>query len=143
MKKNYALLLIIIPFLLLSGFTPKNDFIHSDLSFNYTFRNYSDKQIEKFVREVFANHADDLVLNSNSRRLSIFKDFLSRFNIEYHPEYNGKGFKKLSEIDLNNKYNQNLTKDVVLDIENFNPLKYNFDMLSKKKQFLDLMILII
>lgn len=96
---------------------------------------YSDRQIKEFVKEVFGSHSDDLVFNSKSSRLKLFKNFLSRFKIELHPEYKGKNFNTLSEVELNDKYNKNLKRDVKMDVSSFNPLKYNFQMFSKKRQF--------
>lgn len=95
---------------------------------------YSDEQIKTFIIEVFGNQSDELVFNSNSRRYEMIKDFLNnRFKIEYRPEYNGKGFKLLSSLGLNNKYNSALEMDSVIEISTFNPLKYNFEMNSKEK----------
>ncbi|NHM04329.1 hypothetical protein [Flavobacterium celericrescens] len=95
---------------------------------------YSDEQIKSFIIEVFGNQSDELVFNSSSRRYEMIKDFLNnRFKIEYRPEYNGKGFKLLSSLGLNNKYNNALVMDSVVEISTFNPLKYNFEMNSKEK----------
>jgi hypothetical protein len=97
---------------------------------------YSNRQVEQFIREVFLNHADDLVLkNEASRRLALIKDFLNnRFEIQYKPEYSGKKFNLLSTVSLSNKYNPNLKRDYsVVDKYSFNPLKYNFLMGSKNK----------
>jgi len=95
---------------------------------------YSDEQIKSFIIEVFGNQSDELVFNSSSRRYEMIKDFLNnRFKIEYRPEYNGKGFKLLSSLGLNNKYNNALVMDSVIEISTFNPLKYNFEMNSKEK----------
>ena len=95
---------------------------------------YTKTQVDLFIREVFADQADDLVFKSQSDRLGLLQDFLTRFHIEHHPEYAGKKFKKLSEVALFNKYNQALTRDDVLDPKVFNPLKYRFPTASKNKE---------
>lgn len=135
MKIKTTLALLILVSISLLSFSVKTQNNYSEeMKYDY-LRTYSNQQIEKFVREVFVEHADELVLNSKSSRLKLFKEFLSRFEIEYHPEYRGKGFKNLAEVDLNNKYNKNLKRDLVMDVETFNPLKYHFQMFSKKRQF--------
>lgn len=93
---------------------------------------YSKAQIESFVREVFKDKADELVLNSKSRRLEIITEFLSRFEVAERPELKGKKFQFLSEVSLSNKYNSDLKMDTYYNPNNFNPLKYNFNMSSKE-----------
>ena len=95
---------------------------------------YSKTQIERFVREVFANHADELVLQSPTSRLQLIQDFLSRVQITNQPGYTGKKFTLLSTIALQNKYNPNLSRDAFYDPVTFNPLKYNFPMASRSKE---------
>jgi hypothetical protein len=95
---------------------------------------YTQSQIEAFVREVFADQADVLVLKSNSNRLALIEGFLSRIEIRESHEYAGKKVKLLSEVTLQNKYNPNLVRDAVFNPAAFNPLKYCFPMVSKKKE---------
>lgn len=135
MKRTSTIFFMIFTLLVLSSFNSKNAFFDNNERDTYEIKKYSDKQIEGFVREVFLNEADKLVFNNSSRRLELFKNFLSRFDIQLHPEYKGKGFKNLSEIGLNDKFNKNLTRDEFMNVEKFNPLKYDFEMFSKKKQF--------
>lgn len=93
---------------------------------------YSKVQIESFVREVFMDKADELVLNSKSRRLEIITEFLNRFEVVERPELQGKKFQLLSEVPLSNKYNSDLKLDTYYNSKAFNPLKYNFNMSSKE-----------
>lgn len=93
---------------------------------------YSKVQIESFIREVFKDKADELVLNSKSRRLDVITEFLNRFEVIERPDFAGKNFKTLSEVSLNNKYNSDLKMDLNYNPNNFNPLKYNFNMSSKE-----------
>ena len=95
--------------------------------------NYTKSQIEAFVKEVFADQADALVLQ-NPNRLTLIEGFLSRVEVRNSPEYTGKKFQLLSEVGLQKKYNINLTRDVVCDPATFNPLKYRFPMSSNKRE---------
>ncbi len=95
-------------------------------------KKYSKTQIESFVREVFKDKADELVLNSKSRRLEIITNFLNRFEVAERPELADKKIQKLSEVQLSNKYNSNLKLDTYYNSSNFNPLKYNFNMSSNE-----------
>ena len=93
---------------------------------------YSKAQIESFVREVFKEKADELVLNSKSRILEIITGFLNRFEVMERPELEGKKLQLLSELSLSNKYNADLKFDTYYNPNNFNPLKYNFNMSSNE-----------
>ncbi len=95
---------------------------------------YSRAQIEAFVREVFANQADALVLKSDSSRLQLITGFLNRVEILYQPELKGKKFKLLSSVKLQDKYNPGLLRDAVYNPATFNPLKYHFPMASQTKE---------
>ena len=98
-------------------------------------KKYSKAKIETFVREVFKDKADELVFNSNSRRLEIITEFLNRFEIVERPEYEGKKFALLSTVAINNKYNSELKRDTYYNENTFNPLKYDFNMASKEFLF--------
>lgn len=99
-------------------------------------KKYSEEQVRKFVYEVFQEQSEKLVFNEKSSRFKMYVNFLDRFSIENHPEFKGKKFDNLSKITLNNKYNKNLKRDFFMDAKTFNPLKYNFEMFSKKKQII-------
>lgn len=95
---------------------------------------YTKSQIVTFVKEVYADQADALVLQNGSNRLSLIESFLSRVEIRNSPEYAGKQIRLLSGVPLQNKYNPSLTRDVVCNPATFNPLKYRLPMASKKKE---------
>lgn len=95
---------------------------------------YTKTQIEAFIREVFADHADELVLQSNTSRLQLIQDFLSRVEVLDKPEYAGKNYRLLSTVALLSKYNPGLKRDASYNPATFNPLKYNFPMASKAKE---------
>jgi len=93
---------------------------------------YTNQQIEFFVREVFQDHADVLVLKSDSGRLEMIINFLNRFEIVQRPDLRGKKINLLSTIKLESKYNSKLMRDTFVNPSTFNPLKYNFEMSSKE-----------
>jgi len=96
---------------------------------------FTSTEIKDFVIEVFQNEANELVFNSNSKRLQLITVFLNRqFSIAYHPQYSGKKFKQLSGLGINNKYNKNLSIDQSYNPRTFNPLKYKFPLSSKSKE---------
>ncbi len=109
---------------------------HASETLKTTFFNqkprYSNQQIEFFIREVFQDKADELVLKSNSGRLEMITNFLNRFEIVQRPDLKGKKIDLLSTIQLQSKYNQRLVRDTFVSPATFNPLKYNFEMFSKK-----------
>lgn len=89
------------------------------------------QSIDPRIQEVYADKTQELVLNRPSR-LNYLNDILqNRFKIEESINSSEDKFPKLSQVELLNKYNPNLTRDEVVDINTFNPLKYNFDFLSK------------
>jgi len=86
---------------------------------------YSDQFIKDCIIEVFQDQADDLVFDSNSIRYSFMSNFMKdQVVIEYHPEYNGKGFESTNDLGVFKKYNPSLDIDVSYDVHTFNPLKY-------------------
>lgn len=109
---------------------------HASETLKTTFFNqkprYTNQQIEFFIREVFQDKADELVLKSNSGRLEMITNFLNRFEIVQRPDLKGKKIDLLSTIQLQSKYNQRLVRDTFVSPSTFNPLKYNFEMFSKK-----------
>lgn len=121
--KKITLFCIALLMLVLSGFCPVQ-----------TQNFYSDRQIESFVREVFTDQADALVLKSESSRLALITSFLNRVEVLHRPDLAGKKFKLLSAIPLQNKYNPGLLRDLVYDPATFNPLKYQFPMASKNTE---------
>lgn len=95
-------------------------------------QHYTKAQVEIFIREVFLDQSDTLVFESPSNRLALITGFLDRFEIGSKPEFSSKKFKLLSTVALNNKYNPALIRDVAVNPQTFNPLKYKFPMSSDK-----------
>ena len=83
------------------------------------------------IIEVYGEHADKYVFD-NPNRLKEVKNILrNRVVIEKHPNKDLSSFKRLSEVPLVNDYNKNLQYDFGANVENFNPLKYNFNFFSR------------
>tara|TARA_R110002012_G_scaffold174370_1_gene339244 strand:+ start:1566 stop:2036 length:471 start_codon:yes stop_codon:yes gene_type:complete len=86
-----------------------------------------------FINEVYGSKANELVWNSKNPNL---KNGLIRLLRERIEIIDGSTLKKqkhtLSLFDkgLADKYNPNLRLDKVIDLKNFNPLKYNLDFFS-------------
>ena len=95
---------------------------------------YTREQITTFIREVFVDQADVLVLNSTSGRFELIENFLHRFIMINQPQYAEKKYPLLSSLPLLNKYNPNLSRDGIVNPNTFNPLKYHFPMVSMKKE---------
>ena len=88
-----------------------------------------------FIKEVFADKADELVFKSKSNRFELIQNFLqNRVEVRFAPELKGKKFKSLDEVALENKFNPNMKRDVVVTVATFNPLKYNVPMFPKEKE---------
>ena len=83
------------------------------------------------IIEVFADKTQELILD-NPDRLALYNDFLeNRVKVIESQKSGDDKFIKLSSVSLMNKYNATLTRDLVFDPNNFNPLKYALDILPK------------
>lgn len=109
--------------------------VTSSFSQNQIKNNFTDDEIRTFVTEVFQKNTNQLVYNVSPHRLNLITTFLNeKYVVEYRPEYVGKKFELISNLGLNNKYNQNLIIDTYYNPNTFNPLKYNFPMSSRSKK---------
>lgn len=129
---------VLVVFLLFFGFSSFNKINTSKnltdyFSFHQNKTTYSKEQIKAFVKEVFVDQADELVFNPKSKRLELITNFLERIHIEQGAKFTKKEIPLLSSLKLQNKYNPNLTRDLIFNPKTFNPLKYNFTMTSKTK----------
>jgi hypothetical protein len=132
MKNIIYLVLILLSFCCFSSFNVNENTSHNTLLQERAVK-YSKEQINIFIREVYQDHADELFFNSNSKRLQLVTDFLNRIEFVPNSKYIKKEIPLLSSLELINKYNPSLKRDVVFDPKTFNPLKYNFTMTSKSK----------
>ena len=97
-------------------------------------QSYTDLKTEQFIREVFADEADNILKDKQSKRYVMIAGFLQRVEISNLPEYHKKKIKLLSTVGIVTDYNPNLKMDLIFNPDAFNPLKYNFAMSSKKPQ---------
>jgi len=110
-------------------------FVTSSFSQNQVKNNFTNDEIKAFVIEVFQKNANQLVYNTSPQRLNLITTFLNeKYVVEYRPEYSGKKFELISDLGINDKYNQNLIIDTYYNPYTFNPLKYKFPMSSKSKK---------
>lgn len=97
-------------------------------------KEHSDEFIKNCIVEIFQEKADKLVFNSNSMRYALMSDFIKHnVVVEYHPEFQGKGFESTNSLPLQNKYNSAIQRDQSYQIGLFNPLRYAVSMSPNKK----------
>lgn len=91
------------------------------------------QQINPKIQEVFGSKTQE-ILNNNPEQIKLFTELLeNRLKIVELPLSSVEDkYIKLSTMPLLNKYNPSLTRDVVFDINTFNPLKYNLNFFSNK-----------
>lgn len=93
--------------------------------------NANAQQVNAKIQEVFGDKTQELVAN-DSERLKFYNDIIeNRVTIVESSLNDNEKYPKLSSVDLLNKYNASLTRDLVFDPQNFNPLKYGFIFSSK------------
>ena len=95
-----------------------------------SFAKMNAQEIDARIVEVFKD-AEPGYIESDPVRIMFLTDLLkNRIRIIESPVHVKENYTKLSEVPLFNKYNSALTRDVVFDPLNFNPLKYNFEFSS-------------
>lgn len=114
MKKCYLLLLIVC-FAMNSAYSQATSESVNNVSV-----------VDPRIQEVYADQLNTLVLNVPNRLRDLNDILTNRVKIETKLRYENEKEPKLSSVDLFNKYNQNLVRDVQIDVNNFNPLKYQF-----------------
>jgi len=100
------------------------------MSFCYILN--AQQQIDPRIRELYGDKANEM-LGNNPELLNFWNDLLTnRIEIaELSASEDAVKFIKLSQIDLLNKYNPSIKRDVVFNPETFNPLKYNLEFTAK------------
>lgn len=89
------------------------------------------QQVNAKIQEVYGDKTQELVIN-DPIRLDFLNDLLdNRIQIIESPLNDNEKEPKLSSIELLNKYNPALKRDVDFDPLSFNPLKYNFNFFPK------------
>ena len=85
------------------------------------------------IIEVYGEYANEYVFE-NPHRLRSLKHLL-RNRIVYKTMSDNedkKPYVNLSEVPLNNAFVEGLKRDVTFNAKNFNPLKYNFNLFTKR-----------
>lgn len=92
------------------------------------------QQINPKITEVYGEKTQE-VFQNDPERLSLLTDLLdNRIKLIESPIVGEDKYIKLSSVPLLNKYNPNLTRDAVFDINTFNPLKYNLNFFTTEIQ---------
>jgi hypothetical protein len=92
------------------------------------------QSIDPRIQEVYGEKTQE-VFQNDPERLSLLTDLLdNRIKLIESPVVGEDKYTKLSAVPLLNKYNPNLTRDVVFDINTFNPLKYNLNFFTTEIQ---------
>ncbi len=92
------------------------------------------QNIDSKIIEVYQNELN-IILERDPERITFINKLLNE-RIKYMEDKltSTDKYKKLSEVTLFNKYNENLTRDTVFDPQTFNPLKYKFNFYSQFTQ---------
>ena len=137
---NRKLLLAIISLMLLTVFTSHAQSQKPELLPLAIYNDNVDKPLSieerKMLEDVYADKLEDYVLSRPNRLKSVKNILRNRVEIIDMPFEKLAGFKNLSEIPLFNSYNSNLKRDVVVNKNNFNLLKYQFDFYSRRASFI-------
>lgn len=92
------------------------------------------QQVNAKIQEVLSDKTEEVLANDPAR-LAFYNDIIEkRTKVMEVPIHEKEVYVKLSTIPLLNKYNPNLSRDVVFDPLNFNPLKYSFSFSSTKTE---------
>lgn len=115
------LLLSFLPLLLLGS----NLFAQSTLDERNLF-SVTDAQVEKYINEVFADKAQELIYG-DLKQLERTKAKFRQIKIVEDAKLAETNLPDLAEVPLASTYNQKLKRDYPFDPANFNPLKYKLD----------------
>lgn len=104
------------------------------LFFTLLFFASNAQQINSKIQEVYGEKTQE-ILQNDPERIKVLTDLLNnRIKIVEVPVIGDDKYPKLSEAPLLNKYNSNLTRDIVFDPNNFNPLKYGLNFFSTRTE---------
>lgn len=88
------------------------------------------QQIDSRIREIFSDKTDDY-FSAHPTVLDAYNELLqNRITLLLSPVVGDDKYPKLSASPLLNKYNPNLTRDVVFDPLTFNVLKYSLNFFT-------------
>lgn len=92
------------------------------------------QQVNAKIQEVYGDKTQEIVQN-DPERIKVLNDLLdNRIKIIESPAVGEDKYTKLSTVPLLNKYNPSLTRDLVFDPNNFNPLKYSMNFFTSQVQ---------
>lgn len=96
--------------------------------------NVSEQQIYDFVTEVYADKANDMIFN-NKNQLKHTKELLQKRIVIVESKKDNSKLPGLLDASLFNKFNASLKKDSFFNLKTFNPLKYNLNFYSGRKEY--------
>lgn len=103
----------------------------------FVSQNFSFAQtIDARIQEVYGDKTQELLANDPDRLRFLNELLASRISLELSLKdlSTNSSITKLSEVELYNKYNQSLVRDINFNPETFNPLKYNLSFYSFSKE---------
>lgn len=104
--------------------------IITTLIFAVIFLASNAQEINPKIKEVYGDKTQELFGNDPDR-LKIYNDLINnRITIIESPISGKEKCQKLSQMELMNRYNPSLVRDLVFDPTTFNPLKYKLNFFS-------------
>lgn len=91
------------------------------------------QQVNPKIQEVLGDKTQE-ILAADPGKLAFYNNIIERAQVMEMPINEKEVYTKLSTIPLLNKYNPNLSRDIVFDPLNFNPLKYSLSFSSTKTE---------
>ncbi len=108
-------------------------FVLLSLSFCYGLK--AQNNVDQKIIEVYGSSYTEEVVNHPERREFLTNLLTKRISVEKTGKDLSKhNYTKLSEVELYNRYNPNITRDAVFNPETFNPLKYQLNFYSFKDE---------
>lgn len=92
------------------------------------------QQIDPKITEVYGEKTQEIFQNDPDR-IKALSDLLdNRIKLVESPVNGEDKYIKLSTVPLLDKYNKNLKRDLVFNIQTFNPLKYDLNFFTTEVQ---------
>ena len=101
------------------------------LSFNGFAQTSTKSSLEK-IQEVYGSYWNEVIKVDNDRQKGLTDLLETRTEIYEEKYFEGEKYEKLSSVSLFNKYNSDLKKDEVFDVNTFNILKYDINFFSSR-----------
>jgi hypothetical protein len=102
--------------------------------FFISINNSYSQQLNSKIQELLGDKAQEIMQN-DPERIKAYNDLLdNRIKIVESPIVGEDKYTKLSTVSLQNKYNPSITRDLVFDPNNFNPLKYGMNFFTSEVQ---------